>query len=104
MLLTGEHHRQVLLVLAPSHDVHHRLSLVILAGQCFVEAGEQLFTSLAGMATDDQGRTRIVVDNGYIVVVREFHNGCQLPRQALPRVHQWQYTRDTSLQMGMVGS
>ena len=103
MLTAWEYHRQIFIVVAPTDDVHHGLRLVLTLGQRLVEPAEQLLVAILRTAADEQGRTGIILDERYALIVVEADDGREVVAQSLPRFLQWQHTTRASLEMRMIG-
>ena len=84
MLAAWEDHRQIFVVAPPADDVHHRLCVVFLHRQGFVEAQEQLFAAVLRMAADKQGRAGVFLDKRNILAFVEADDGSEVAAQTLP--------------------
>ena len=102
MLATREDHRQILVVAPPAHDIHHRLRVVVLHRQGFVEAQEQLFVAVLRVTADEQGRTGVFLDERDVFALVQGDDGGEVAAQPLPRQLQGQPSAGACLEMGMV--
>ena len=104
MLATWENDGEELIMATPADNVHHRLCLVFLDGQCLVETQEELFIAVLRMAADKQGRAGVLVDDGDVFIVVEADDLCQVTAQSLPGELEGQHTTCACLEMGVIGS
>ena len=103
MLRAQEDDREILVAITPADDVHHRLDLIVALGQGLVETAEELFVAILGTAADEHSRTRILLDEGDVLVVVEADNLRQMVAESLPRLLEGQRATGACLEMGMIG-
>ena len=84
MLFAWEHHRIVVGIVAPAHDVEHRLGFTLLDGQRLVQTTEQLLVAILCLAMDEQGGAGILLDERDALFVIQINDGFQTARQAPP--------------------
>ena len=103
MLAAREDDGEILLVVAPADDIHHRLGLVVALRQGLVETAEELFVAIGCDAADEQGRAGVFVDDGEILLVVEADDLREVTAETLPGELQGQKPAGACLEMGMVG-
>ena len=84
MFATGENHGEVIIVMTPADDIHHRLCLVFALRKRLIQAAEQLFITILRTAGDQQGWTGILFDKGDTLVVVEADDLLEVAAQSLP--------------------
>ena len=104
VLATRKDHREKFVVVPPADDIHHRFCLVLTLWQCLVKTAEELLVTIERMTPDEQGRTRIFLDEGDVFILVETDDGGQVPAKSSPSRLQRQETTGASLEVGMVGS
>ena len=74
MLGAQEHDREILVVITPTDNVHHRLDFVILLRQGFIQTTEQLFVAILRSTTDEHSRAGVLLDERDVLTLVELYN------------------------------
>ena len=84
MLLSRDDHADILVFLAPSDDVYHRLRLVATHRHRLIEAVEESLIALLTLGDDDESRYDEISHHGNLFLIVEADDVGEVTREALP--------------------
>lgn len=102
MFFSRNHDTDVLIALAPSHDVHHRFRLVATHRHGLVETLEKCLVAILTFGNDDEGGNDEVSDDRYFFLVVEADDIRQVARESLPVGLEWENAAGSGLEMQVV--
>ena len=104
MLAPRDDNGEIAVAIAPCHNIHHWLLVIVVDGKSLVDVVEELAVGILGIAADEKCRHWIVTDHRHIVMIVEPTDDFEIAAQPLPSLLQGQDAACSGLEMHVVGS